>query len=185
MTTPYQPDVHTGVGRAKISRRIPPPGVVAGAVLHSARLSAGLSASQLAAAADVSESSLQAWEDGSVPLASVPIPVIERLEAALNSAGAERELVADLAVAPWCDLVIKTIADSEDTSCLLGDPVAGEDAFRELLAWAVADQPPTRHQRFAAPGRLLPAADLSLTAGIIEVLNTVRQDSCTAAGVTC
>lgn len=165
------------------SERTPHPGTVAGAVLRSARLSASLSEARLAKAAGVSEATIHAWEHGSLPLASVPAPGIERLEAALNTAGAERLLVADLAAAAWCDLVILTITDSEDASCLLADPIAGEDAFHELLAWAIADQPPARHRPYAVPGRLLPTADLALTAAVVHALDAVRHQPETATGV--
>jgi transcriptional regulator with XRE-family HTH domain len=101
------------------SRRATPPSAVAGAVLRSARLSCGLSLRLLAAAADTSEATLSSLEDGSEPLGCVPAPLVQRLEKALQAAGAEPRLVADLTVAAWYDLVILAITESADPSCLL------------------------------------------------------------------
>jgi transcriptional regulator with XRE-family HTH domain len=179
--TPPSPDRPVQDESGGTSQGAPPPGVVAGAVLRSARMSAGLSEAQLAASAGVSETAIHSWEDGSQPLADVAAPQMERLETALRAAGAEPRLVTDLAVAAWCDLVILAIASAEDPSCLLADPLAAEETFRELLAWSIADQPPARHQPYASPGRLLPTADIRLVAGIVNALNTLPQPGRRAA----
>ena len=174
MTTPFSPESLDREDRGWISQRVPCPGAVAGTVLRAARLSANLSTSRLAESAEVPEASVLAWEAGTAAVAAVPSPVVERLEAALRAAGAEPRLVADLAVGAWCDLVIITIAAGEEADCLLADPLAAADAFRELLTWAVADESPARYRRSAAPRRLLPAADLNLLAGIVQALEAVR-----------
>src|SRR6266487_4810241 len=57
----------------------PHPGVVAGAVLRAARLSAGLSAAQLAARADTDEVIVRVWEDGSKSLAFALYSQVEQL----------------------------------------------------------------------------------------------------------
>ncbi len=173
MTSSYSPDHRAEEETGEASQQVSPPGVIAGAVLRSARRSAGLGAAQLAAAADVSEATVRAWESGSSPIASVPLLQVERIEGGLLAAGADHRLVADLAVAAWCDLVIQAIAGSEDISCLLADPLAREDAFGELLAWSIADQRPARYQPFANPGRLLPTAGLTLITAVVQVLDTV------------
>jgi transcriptional regulator with XRE-family HTH domain len=129
------------------------PGAVAGAVLRGARLSAGISEAALATASGVTEDAIRSWEDGTSPLASVPIPQVERLEAALSASGADLRLIADLGAAPWCDLVILAITGNrydEDAICLLADPVASSDAFSELLAWCLAGRVPERHRLYAA-----------------------------------
>jgi DNA-binding XRE family transcriptional regulator len=81
-------------------------GAVAGAVLRASRLSAGVSQAVMAARADVTEETIQSWEDGSSPLASVPFAQVETLAAALTATGADPAIVADLHAAAWCDLVI-------------------------------------------------------------------------------
>ena len=99
--------------------------------------------------------SITLWEAGSEPLASVSSPVIEELAAALRRMGAQPVLVADLFVAAWCDLVLGAIAEGDDASCLLADPLARDNAFSELLAWAMTGQPPARHRPYASAGQLL------------------------------
>jgi transcriptional regulator with XRE-family HTH domain len=139
----------------KPGRRTRPPGIVAGAVLRSARRSAGLSAALLAAAIDADETTITLWEGGSEPLASVSNPVIERLAVTLRRMGAQPVLVADLFVAAWCDLVLGAIDEGDDARCLLADPLARDNAFSELLAWAMTGQPPARHRPYASAGQLL------------------------------
>jgi transcriptional regulator with XRE-family HTH domain len=131
------------------------PGTVAGAVLRAARLSADISGPALAAAAGVAEYVIRSWEDGSSPLAEVPFPLVERLEAALTAEKADPRLVADLSAALWCDLLITTLTDGQDTACLLADPITAIDTFCELLAWAACRPMPTRYRPYAAPRPLL------------------------------
>ena len=131
------------------------PGIVAGAALRSARLSADLSQENLAAITDVSEETIRAWEEGSSPLASVPLPHVEVLEASLRASGADPNLVMDLGVAAWCDLVILAITHREDTTCLMADPIAVDPAFAELIAWCLTGHVPERHQPYVETGPLL------------------------------
>ncbi|MGI8448222.1 MAG: helix-turn-helix domain-containing protein [Streptosporangiaceae bacterium] len=131
------------------------PGAVSGAVLRGARLSAGVSEADLAGAMGISESTVRAWECGSAPLASVPLPGLERLHGALADAGADPRLVADIEVAAWCDLVIAAIASGDDTSCLMADPLARNATFSELIAWSLAGVVPARYRPYAPPGPLI------------------------------
>jgi transcriptional regulator with XRE-family HTH domain len=170
VTAERSPDHHVPDETGEARQPAFPPGIVAGTVLRSARLSAGLGQAHLAAAIGADEATVRSWEDGSLPLASAAAPHVERLEKALRDAGAEPDLVADLAAGAWCDLVILAIADSEDVSCLMADPLAAENAFAELLAWSIADQPPLRHRPFAPRGRLLPVTDISLVAAIVQAV---------------
>ena len=128
---------------------------VAGAVLRSARRSARVSQARLAAACGVTENTIRAWENGSSPLASTPMPQVEAVIAALHDAGACRLLTADLIVAAWCDLVIAAVAASKDVTCLLADPIAAEDAFGELMAWCLEGRVPQRYRPYAATGPLI------------------------------
>jgi DNA-binding XRE family transcriptional regulator len=130
------------------------PGIVAGAVLRSARLSAHLSQENLAAVTGVSQETVRAWEEGSSPLASVPIPRIASLEESLRASGADPNLVLDLGVAAWCDLVILAVAHHVDTSCLMADPIAVDPAFAQLLAWCLTGHVPERHQPYAENGAI-------------------------------
>ena len=129
------------------------PGVVAGAVLRAARLSAGMTEARLAMAANLPLNDVRGWEEGSSLLAAVPLSEIERLQAALREAGAEPRLVADFAAAAWCDLVVVAMINDEDTTCLMADPLSRDVAFGELLLWSLAGHIPPRYQPYAIAAR--------------------------------
>jgi transcriptional regulator with XRE-family HTH domain len=148
------------------------PGIVAGAVLHSARLSADLSQEELATMTGVSEETIRAWEEGSSALASVPLPHVSALEASLMASGADPNLVADLGIAAWCDLVILAVAQHEDAACLMADPIAADPVFAELLAWCLTGHVPERHQPYAETGPLL--TDPALTEQATKTLSSER-----------
>jgi transcriptional regulator with XRE-family HTH domain len=138
------------------------PGLVAGAVMRAARLSAGLTEARLAIAAGLPLKAISEWEKGSSLLAAVPLPEVERLQAALRKAGAEPSLVADFAAAAWCDLVVVAMINDEDTICLMADPLSRDAAFGELLLWSLAGHVPPRYQPYITtlqPSRLPGAAD--------------------------
>jgi transcriptional regulator with XRE-family HTH domain len=128
---------------------------VAGAVLRSARRSARVSQARLATACGATENTIRAWENGSSPLASIPMPQVEAVMAALHQAGACRLLTADLVVAAWCDLVITAVAAWEDPTCLFADPITADDAFGELMAWCLDGRVPQRYRPYAAAGSLI------------------------------
>ena len=132
------------------------PGVVAGAVLRAARLSAGMTEAKLAIAADFPLKAIRDWEEGSSLLAAVPLPQVERVQAALRTSGADPRLVADFTAAAWCDLVVIAMINDEDTTCLMADPLSRDVAFGELLLWSLAGQIPPRYQPYDSPGSLLP-----------------------------
>ena len=92
-----------------------------------------------------------------------------------HNTGANPAIAADLATAAWADIVILAVADSADTACLLADPLAGTDAFRELLTWSLAGCVPRRYRPYAAPGPLL--SDPILTARAILALAAMSLDA--------
>lgn len=147
-------------------RPLPRPGVVAGTVLRAARLSAHLGQAQLAAASDVREAAIVAWEDGAESFAEVGYSLTVRVEAALATAGADPTLVADVASGAWCDLVFGAVGEPADLRCLLADPVADERAFGELLTWAVGGDRPTRYRPYAPQGTLLDHDDRLLARAV-------------------
>ena len=153
----------------------PHPGIVAGAVLRAARLSARLSAVQLATEADTDEVTVRAWEDGSKSLAFAPYSQVEQLKTALLAAGSDPRLVADLDAAAWCDLVVGALANSSDVTCLLADSVACEDGFRELLAWSLTGSVPSRYGLYAVARPLVTAADATLAAGVVQLVDLIRR----------
>jgi hypothetical protein len=135
--------------------RVTRPGAISGAVLRGARLSAGVNEADLASVLGITVSDVREWEFGSAPLASIPLPDIERLQAALLDSGADPCLVSDIETGAWCDLVTMAIAGGDDTSCLMSDPLARKAAFSELIAWSVAGVIPARYRPYAASGPLL------------------------------
>ena len=160
MTPPASPDDHTQRNVDRTVHRLTCPGVVAGAALRAARLSAGINEADLAAASGIPEDIIRSWEDGSSSLADIPIPRVEVLETTLRDAGADLPLVADLNAAAWCDLLLAALADRQDTACLLADPVASTDEFRDLLAWAAGGLVPARYRPYAASRQLLTDATI-------------------------
>jgi hypothetical protein len=128
----------------------------------------------LAAAVGVAEKTLRAWEDGTHLLAWVPAPQLEHLKSVLTETGAEPAIVADLDAAAWCDLVIVAIAGSDDCTHLLADPLTWEDAFGDLLAWALIGLVPTRYRRYVLTEPL--SADPVLAERITAVLDSIRPD---------
>jgi DNA-binding XRE family transcriptional regulator len=148
--------------------------VVAGTVLRAARVSARMTEACLAAAVGVDEETVRAWESGTHSLADLPAPQLEHLNSVLTDAGGEPAIVADLDAAAWCDLVILAAASSDDCTLLLADPITCEDAFRELLAWALTDLVPTRYRRYVLTEPLI--ADPVLTEQITAVLDSIRPD---------
>jgi hypothetical protein len=125
------------------------PGLVAGAVLRAARLSAGMTEARLTIAADLPLKAIHEWEQGSSLLAAVPLAEVERLQAALRKAGADPRLIADFAAASWCDLVVVAMINDADTTCLMADPLSRDAAFGELLLWSLAGHIPPRYQPYA------------------------------------
>src|SRR5712691_4192063 len=65
------------------------PGIVAAAVLRAACSSARMSEAFIARASGVSKDTIRSWAEGTCALASVAVSQLERLEAALLTAGAE------------------------------------------------------------------------------------------------
>ena len=147
-------------------------GIVGGTVLRAARLSAGLTQGQLAAALGADESSVAAWENGTEMLATLPYAVAERLEGTLAAVGADPALVRDLTAATWCDLVIEAITGSEDIRCLMCDPIATEQAFAELVAWSISGDTPDRYSRYVGPGPLI--NDCAFAASALQELVAAR-----------
>src|SRR5487761_1474507 len=178
VTSSACPDVHARLDPGRRGHRLTRPGLVAGAVLRAARLSARIDEASLAAAGQVAEHTVWAWERGSAPLASVPAPDLDKLQAALSDAGADPQLVADIGAAAWCDLVILAVVQNADTTCMMADPLASETAFGELLAWALAGRVPPRYEPSAIPGPLLD--DLALIERVIQVLNATHPQAAAA-----
>ena len=148
--------------------------VVAAAVLRAARTSARLTETGLAIACEADEATIRAWEDGTQPLTTVPVPQLELVKRSLTNAGASTRIVADLDAGAWCDLVMLAVAGSGDCTGLLADPISVEATFRELLGWALHGHIPPRYARYVLPAALI--TDQSLAERAVAVLNSIRPD---------
>src|SRR5579871_4650956 len=89
-------------------------GLTAGLVLRAARLSAGLSQSALAETLHVPEDTVRAWENGTEPLASIPLHQVHLVKDTLLGAGADPDLAADIDPATWCDVLVMAMHHGED-----------------------------------------------------------------------
>jgi hypothetical protein len=159
----------------------PPAGVLAAAVLRAARHSASASVDVLAEAFGLSVDTYLSLESGTCPLAEVPIDVLDDLKLALENAGANAELTADLDAAAWGDLVLGAVATNDEVSlvCLLADPLVCDSTFAELMAWALAGWPPSRYRPYVTPVPLV--RDTALAQRSIDALQTIRYDAGIAA----
>jgi DNA-binding transcriptional regulator YiaG len=179
-TAPASPGETRGPGehrRPVIARpRAHRPGTVAGTVLNCARRSAALSTAGLARISGINGRTLRAWDDGRSPLSSATLPLLNSLTTALVQSGADEPLVADLETAAWCDLVIQAVrSEDDDVTCLVADPAAREEPFRELVIWSVIGHVPARYRPYAQPGRLLP--DLALAGLVMETLAALHPEA--------
>jgi DNA-binding transcriptional regulator YiaG len=143
-----------------------PPGVIGGAVIRAARRSGHLTQPNLARALKVSTATVRAWENGTIPLFSVPHGQLQRLAAALNHAGAQvgHEL-NELLLASRCDLLITGMLHGfEDYAEVppIEERSAEADMVRELIRWALVGPVPNRYRQHASPRPLLDKGDVDL-----------------------
>lgn len=71
------------------------------------------------------------------------------VERELLAIGADPHLVADLALGAWCDVVNQSAADGEDTSYLLADPLAQDEASASYSPGPPLAKTPERHRPYA------------------------------------
>src|SRR5262249_48332161 len=143
----------------RISGPVSPPGVVGGSVIQAARRSAHLTRPSLARLLNVSTATVHAWENGIIPLFSLPYGQLQQLATALNRAGAQvGHEFNELLLASQCDLMITGMLDGfEDYAEVppIEEHSAAAEMARELLRWALAGQVPNRYRQFASPRPLL------------------------------
>ncbi|HTP16661.1 MAG TPA: helix-turn-helix transcriptional regulator [Streptosporangiaceae bacterium] len=126
-------------------------GVIAGALLQSARRTTGLTQEDLAEAAGVAVDTVKRWENGQRPLGHVKAASLVQLQRCLRRQGARPALVTRLPLAVDADDFV-TRAVSGDCS-RLGSEVTVR-AWSSLVAWAAAGRPPAEAGD-VAPGHAL------------------------------
>lgn len=158
----------------RISGPVPPHGVIGAAVVQAARRSAHLTRPRLARQLNVSVATVRSWENGTIPLFSVPYGQLQQLAQILDRAGAQvgTEL-GDLLLASRCDLLLTGMLNGfEDYAEVPPIDESGIEAesARSLLRWALAGQVPDRYRQYASPRRLLDKTHVDLFAAIARDL---------------
>lgn len=151
------------------------PGTIGGAVIRTARRSAGLNTYQLARAAGISTGIIRAWENGTIALFCVSYHQLSLLASALNRAGATAGRdVRDLVLASQCDLLLTGMLHGFE-DCAEVPPIeedsADAAACRELLRWAVTGRIPALYRPYtSAQGPLLSEDDINTVMAIARKL---------------
>jgi transcriptional regulator with XRE-family HTH domain len=155
---------------------VSPHGVIGAAVVQAARRSAHLTRRHLARLLDVSVATVRAWENGTIPLFSVPYGELQQLSEAFGSAGARvGHETGELLLASRCDLLLTGVLhgfeDYAEVPPIDEDGTEAETA-RELLHWALAGAVPERYRQYAQLGQLLAVNDIDLFAAIAQDLRS-------------
>ena len=120
--------------------------MIGAAVIQAARRSAHLTRPSLARLLNVSAATVRSWENGTIPLFSVPYGQLQQLADALKRAGAQvgHEL-GELLLASQCDLLLTGMLhgfeDYAEVPPIEEDSTEAE-AARELLRWALGRDSP-------------------------------------------
>jgi transcriptional regulator with XRE-family HTH domain len=150
--------------------------VIGAAVVRAARRSAHLTRPRLARQLKVSLATVRSWENGTIPLFSVPYGQLQQLAQVLDRAGAQvgNEL-GDLLLASRCDLLLTgMLSGFEDYAEVPPIDESGVEAesARSLLRWALAGQVPDQYRQCASPRRLLEKQYVDLLVAIARDLQT-------------
>jgi transcriptional regulator with XRE-family HTH domain len=155
---------------------VSPHGVIGAAVVQAARRSAHLTRRRLARLLNVRAATVRSWENGTIPLFSVPYGELQQLSETFSRAGARvgHEL-GELLLASRCDLLLTGMLhgfeDYAEVPPIDEDGTEAETA-RELLRWALAGAVPERYRQYAQLGRLLAMNDIDIFAAIAQDLRS-------------
>jgi DNA-binding transcriptional regulator YiaG len=153
---------------------VSPHGVIGAAVVQAARRSAHLTRLRLSRQLNVRVATVRSWENGTIPLFSVPYGELQQLSEAFSRAGARvgHEL-GELLLASRCDLLLTGMLhgfeEYAEVPPIDEDSTEAETA-RELLHWALAGAVPERYRQYAQLGQLLAMNDIDLFAAIAQDL---------------
>jgi DNA-binding transcriptional regulator YiaG len=161
-------------GTASTPGPVSPPGAIGGTLIRAARRSAHLTQLRLARTLKVSTATVRAWENGTIPLFSIPYGQLQGLAAVLNQAGAHvgHEL-SELLLASQRDLLITSMLHGSENYAEV-PPIEqhGSEAerARELIRWALTGVVLDRYRQHAPPSPLLDEADIRLFIAIASDL---------------
>lgn len=152
------------------------PGVIGAAVVRAARRSAHLTRPRLARLLKVRVATVRSWENGTIPLFSLPYGELQQLSETFSRAGARvRHELGELLLASRCDLLLTGMLhgfeDYAEVPPIDEDGTEAETA-RELLHWALTGAVPERYRPYAQLGQLLAMNDIDLFAAIAQDLRS-------------
>jgi transcriptional regulator with XRE-family HTH domain len=150
--------------------------VIGAAIVQAARRSAHLTRRRLARLLNVKVATVRSWENGTIPLFSLPYGELQQLSETFSRAGARvgHEL-SELLLASRCDLLLTGMLHGfEDYAEVPPIDEGGTEAqiARELLHWALAGAVPERYRQYAQLGQLLAVNDIDLLAAIAQDLRS-------------
>jgi transcriptional regulator with XRE-family HTH domain len=155
---------------------VSPHGVIGAAVVQAARRSAHLTRRRLARLLNVRVATVRSWENGTIPLFSLPYGELQQLSETFSRADARvgHEL-SELLLASRCDLLLTGMLhgfeDYAEVPPIDEDGTEAQTA-RELLHWALAGPVPERYRQYTQLGRLLAMNDIDLLAAIAQDLRS-------------
>jgi transcriptional regulator with XRE-family HTH domain len=148
-----------GTGTPQVS----PPGAIGGAVASAARRAAKLTRSRLARSLRIEPATLRSWENGTMPLFSVPYVQLRDLARAVSPADdGAATVLGELLIAAQCDLLVtEMLAGSADYAELppIDEGTPRGLLARDLLTWAFQGTAPGRYRHLTPPGCLYARAD--------------------------
>jgi transcriptional regulator with XRE-family HTH domain len=155
---------------------VSPPGVIAGAVLRAARLSASLTRRRLARKLCVRQATVRRWENGTMPLFDVPHGQLRQVAETLNSSGATvGNDLNELLLASQCDmLIIGMLSGAENYAEVppIGERTGEGAAADALLRWAAQGAVPAKYAKLAPATPLIAGPDMTRLADAARELTT-------------
>jgi hypothetical protein len=123
---------------------------------------------------------VRAWENGTIPLFSVPYGQLQQLAEVLDHAGAQvGQRLDELLLAAQCDLLLTGMLNGFEDYAEV-PPIegvgAGAQAARSLLRWALAGVAPDRYCQYASRHPLLNNDDIAFFAALAADLQAGSHD---------
>jgi transcriptional regulator with XRE-family HTH domain len=155
---------------------VSPPGVIAGAILRAARLSANLARGRLARKLRVRRTTVRGWECGTIPLFGAPYGQLHQLAEILNGFGATvGNDLNELLLACQCDMLVIGMLSGEETYAEvppIGERTPEGAAADALLRWAAQGAVPTEYAKLAPATPLIAGPDMTRLADAARELTT-------------
>src|SRR5260221_13768341 len=155
---------------------VAPPGVIAGAVLRAARLSANSTRGRLARNLRMRRATVRGWEYGTIPLFGVPYGQLCQLAETLNTFGATvGNDLNELFLASQCDVLIIGMLRGEENYAEvppIGERTPEGATADALLRWAAQGAIPTEYLKLVHATPLLADLDVKRLAEVAHELTS-------------